>query len=195
MYPETPPPGEEVPVTLQTTKAQEVYNYIQPTYRDPRLLIPGHLHGREFHPDDVEEARGADFMRAEMATLYRRLEELQPSTLFIFGETSPVSSPEARRAKMERTGRGVGGNGGVETGMVREVVLDGGHLLPLEIPRACALECARFVDGEARRWGVEEGERRRVWEGLTRREQVEINDLWREKMGGPPGKRKSGTKL
>lgn len=200
MYPEIPKPGEDVPVTLQTTIAQEVYNYIQPTYHDPRLLVSKHLEGREFHPEDVAKAEGANFMRAEMAVLYRKLEEIQPSTLFIFGKTSPVSGEDARKAKMERTGRGVGGNGGVETGMVREVVLDCGHLVPLEVPRATAVSCAEFVDAEVGRWRNEEAERRKVWEGLDRKEQVGLNNLWKEKIGGPPKrgggeKEKSKTKL
>lgn len=198
MYPEVPREGEGVPVTLQTTKAQEVHNYIQPTYRVPRLLIPKHLEGREFHPGDVADAKGSQFMRAEMATPYRRLEELQPSTLFIFGRMSDVSSEEARRAKMERTGKGVGGNGGIETGMVKEVILDCRRLVPLEEPLKTANAYAKFLDAEVKRWVVEEGGRRRIWEGLSRREQVEINDLWRKKVGKPPkrgSKDKSETKL
>lgn len=200
-YPEiTWKEGEEVPVTLQTTVAQEVYNYIQPTYHDPRLLIPKHLEGREFHPEDVQAADGAMFMRSEMAILYRRLEELQPSTLFVFGKTSPVSDAEARKVKLERTGRGVGGNGGLETGMVKGVVLDCGHLVPLEVPEETAKTCAEFVDDEVGRWRREEGERRRVWEGLSRREQVDINELWKNKIGRPvkrdgEKKKTSETKL
>lgn len=185
LYPDIPKEREDVPVTLQTTKAQEVYNYVQPTYHDPRLLIPEYLKGREFHPEDVAKANGADFMRAEQAVLWRRLEEIQPSTLFIFGRNSEVSGDEARAAKMERTGKGVGGNGGVQTGMVREVVLDCGHLVPLERPRETAIACSEFVDGEVGRWLEEEEERRRVWEGLERKERVDINDLWKDKIGGP----------
>jgi pimeloyl-ACP methyl ester carboxylesterase len=199
LYPDVPKEAEDVPVTLQTTKAQEVYNYVQPTYRDPRLLIPGHLQGRDFHPEDVAAAgKDANFMRGEMAVLWRRLEELQPSALFIFGGKSEVSGEVARAEKLARTGRGVGGNGGVETGMVKEVVLECGHLVPLERPMETAVACAEFVDAEVGRWVEEEGERRRVWESLGKSERVDLNDLWKEKIGGPPkkgAKGKSETKL
>ncbi|CZT20709.1 related to host-specific AK-toxin Akt2 [Ramularia collo-cygni] len=197
MYPEVPSKGD-VPVTLQSTVAQEVYNYIEPTYHDPRLLVPKHLEGREFHPDDVAKASGANFMRAEMAILWRRLEELQPSVMYIFGNTSTVSGEEARKAKIERTGRGVGGNGGVDTDMVKEVVLSCGHLVPLEMPKDTAVSCAEFVDAEVARWVDEETERRVIWNGLSREGQVGLNDLWKEKIGGPakkPAKEKSETKL
>lgn len=197
-YPDIPQEGEDVPVTLQTTVAQEVYNYVQPTYDDPRLMIPEYLKGKDFHPEDVAKANGAKFMHAEMAVLFRRLEELQPSTLFVFGEKSEISGNEARRLKMERTGRGVGGNGGIETGMVKEAVLGCGHLIPMEAPKQAATICADFVDAEIRRWAEGEDRRRKVWESLSIRERLGINDLWKEKIGGPPqrcGKEKSKTKL
>jgi hypothetical protein len=83
-------------------------------------------------------------------------------------------------------------------GKVKEVVIDCGHLVPLEKPDESGIACADFVDAELRRWDAEEKERWRIREKFTREERVGINELWKKNIGGPLGRRKkegSGTKL
>ncbi|KAF5865066.1 hypothetical protein ETB97_005307 [Aspergillus alliaceus] len=65
----------------------------------------------EMHPGDLEE--GYPFYRPEPAQTFRRLGEMKPSVLYVFGENSELSSPTARQAKMNATGTGVGRNSGV----------------------------------------------------------------------------------
>jgi pimeloyl-ACP methyl ester carboxylesterase len=201
-YPEIPPESKEsgdIPVTLQTTKAQEVYNYIQPMYYDERLMVPEHERHRDFSSDDLAFSADAAFNRSEKIALHRRLPEIRPSTLFVFGATSEVSGPEARKDKLDITGTGPGGSGGAKKGMVKEVVIQSGHLVPLEKPDDSGVACAEFVDGELGRWEREEKERWRIREKFTREERVGINELWKKNIGGPPGRRKKeepgGTKL
>jgi pimeloyl-ACP methyl ester carboxylesterase len=200
-YPDIPAESKETgdtPVTLQTTKAQEVYNYIQPMYYDERLMIPEDERHRDFSQDDLQLAPEAAFNRSEKIVLHRRLPEIRPSTLFVFGATSEVSGAESRKDKLEITGTGPGGSGGAEVGKVKEVVIDCGHLVPLEKPDESGIACADFVDAELRRWDAEEKERWRIREKFTREERVGINELWKKNIGGPLGRRKkegSGTKL
>ncbi|KAF7189419.1 Abhydrolase domain-containing protein mpaH [Pseudocercospora fuligena] len=187
---------DQVPVTLQTTKGQEQYNYIRPIYHDPRTLVKEEDRFLGFAPGDVKEEEG--FGREEKIWFYRRLPELQPSTLFVFGEKSEVSPREAREEKLRITGTGPGGNGGAARGRVQSAVIECGHLVPLEKPKEDAEICAAFVGQELKRWEVDEAERKQVWQNLTRRERVDLNDLWREHVGPPPArppKQSEKTKL
>ncbi|SMR49041.1 unnamed protein product [Zymoseptoria tritici ST99CH_1E4] len=191
-YPNRPADSKngDVPVTLQTTKAQEVYNYIQPVYHDERLMVPESERHRDFSAEDLALAPDAAFNRSEKIVLHRRLPEIRPSTLFVFGATSEVSSAELRKEKLDITGTGPGGSGGAKAGRVKEVVIQCGHLVPLEKPDESGEACARFVSDELDRWKREEKERWEVEERLTREQRVGINELWKKNIGGPPGKRR-----
>ena len=172
-----------VPVTLTTTVAQEVYYYVRASYRDKRLLQKDSEKDllRDVHPDD--RAGSALFARPELQRFIRTLPELEPSVLYIFGGQSGASTPASRAKHVQATGTGVGGSGGAKAGKVKDVVLDCGHLVGMERPAECAEATAGFVDVEVGRWEARE----RAWDealkGLGRRERVGINDLWREKIG------------
>lgn len=170
---------DEVPVTLTTTVAQEVYLYIGAYYRDKRLLQDEDFL-RDIRPEDRD---GSTLFKPEMYQLYDRLPELKPSTLYVFGSRSEASPPAYRADKMARTGMGIGGSGGAVEGKVQEVVLDCGHLVGMEKPTECADACAEFMVKEMDRW--EEKERR--WDedlrGLDRKERVGINEAWRRNLG------------
>lgn len=180
-YPETPVDG--VPVTLQTTKAQEQYNYVKPTYDDDRLLMEKGQVWNEFYADDREDIGDEEFSRSENKILWHRLSELKPSVLFVPGENSGVSSPELRRRRLEVTGTGPGGSGGLARGRVKEAAVDAGHLVPYERPKEAAQASAEFLDHELERWTAEEEDRRQRWAKLSRRERVDINDKWRDGLG------------
>ena len=178
-YPEVPETtnGDGSPVTLSTTKAQEVYFYVRAAYPEERLLrLDGDLQ-QDIYPDDRV---GLPFCRPESQELHRRLPEFKPSIQYIFGSSSEASPPELRSDKMERTGTALNGNGGAAKGRVQETLLDCGHLVPFEMTMECAEASAAFIDRELSRWGDEEEERRKRWEALSRRERVDINDRWRE---------------
>jgi pimeloyl-ACP methyl ester carboxylesterase len=177
-YPELPKDGdpEKPPVTLSTTTAQEVYLYLRAYYPDDRLLQDDNLM-QDIHPDDREPF---PFGRPETQELHRRLPEVKPSVLYIFGRQSEASPPEYRQDKMERTGTGVGGSGGLANGKVKEVVLDCGHLVGMEDPTGCAKACASFMADDLEKWALREQEWDNRLNGLSRRERVGINELWRK---------------
>ncbi len=189
-YPELPPGANknDPPVTLSTTVMQEVYLYLRPYYRDPRLLQDD-----EALPEDLDPP----FDMPEGRQLYHKLPELKPSVLFVFGSKSEASPLDLRQDKMKRTGSGYGGSGGAENGRVKEVVLDCGHLVGMEKPVESAEATAGFMAEELGRWEAREKEREEALARLGRKERVGINALWREKLGveEPKTKERKGTNL
>jgi hypothetical protein len=129
-------------VTLTTSKHQEAWNYVRPNFGHQddgpdRLLSPDldpKGHG-QFH-----------FTRAEMSSMYTSLPYLRPSVLYIRGSTSNLTSAELETERLRLTGTGVGGSGGVRTGKVKKVVIDGfGHLVPCEKVGVCAEHIANWL--------------------------------------------------
>ncbi|KAL2017186.1 hypothetical protein VTK56DRAFT_2506 [Thermocarpiscus australiensis] len=185
-------PSDKKRVTLTTTKHQELFTFLRPTYRArTRDDIPDF---GDNTPDGSTYNNYNDnkdnFYRPEPLYAFRRLPELRPSVLYVFGSASSLSTPALRRAKMERTGTGVGGSGGAAAGRVREVVLaDCGHLVAMERVGPCAEAIAGFLPLEVGRW-------RRGWEafvegrrGRSRREVAMIDERWREEISRPRGRR------
>ena len=174
----------DVPVTLTTTKSQEVFTFLRPAYADERMLQgQDHIY-QDMDPEDIEP--GYHFYRPEPPVAFRNLPDLKPSVMYIFGEASELSSPKAREAKLQRTGTSRSGSGGARNGRVRETVLDCGHLVPMERTIQCAEAAASFIDEEVSRWEAEERELDQRWEKLSRQQRTEINDQWREHIGPPP---------
>ncbi|OQV09837.1 Clr5 domain-containing protein [Cladophialophora immunda] len=152
LYPERNE-SEEPGVTLTTPKSQEVFSYLRPKYNGTPGIAPERdraVYG-DMHPEDVEE--GYPFYRPEPAEIFRRLPELKPPVLYIFGDQSELATPELRRKKMASTGVGVGGSGGQSEGRVKEVVLaDCGHLVPFLKVKECADAAASFAVAEVTHW-------------------------------------------
>ncbi|KAH6847220.1 Alpha/beta hydrolase fold-1 [Chaetomium sp. MPI-CAGE-AT-0009] len=101
--------GSDVPVTLATTKHQELFTFLRPTYRAGRDLRDLDTSALGLGPAKHQQQPKYAFYRPEPLQAFARLPELRPSVLYVFGGTSEMSRPEERRAKMERTGSGVGG--------------------------------------------------------------------------------------
>lgn len=93
--------GKDDRVTLTTSKHQELFNFLRPTYRE----VPGEEY-LDKDPVADEEYPGYPFYRPETLQVFNRLPELRPSVLYIFGEKSELSPLEQREAKMARTGTG-----------------------------------------------------------------------------------------
>jgi len=172
-------PDDPPPVTLTTTVAQEVYLYIGAYYPDDRLLQDENFL-QEIHPEDQD---GEVMARPAGQQMHRRLPELKPSVLYVFGAKSDASPLEYREDKLARTGTGVGGSGGKEAGKVRGVVLECGHLAVMEMPGECARASAGFIADEVGKWEVRERKHDEVWKRLSRRERVGVNDLWKLHVG------------
>ncbi|KAL4782810.1 Alpha/beta hydrolase family-domain-containing protein [Aspergillus varians] len=168
-------PGSES-VTLTTTKAQELYYYVRPSYTDKRSGLPRGYPKDEMHPDDIDDS--IPFYRPEPTQLFRRLPDIKPPVLYLLGGKSGLSSPAARREKLEVTGTGVGGSGGAAKGLVKEVVLPCGHMVPMELVRESADACADFIHSRVSEW--ESGVRRfrEAWGRIPHEESVMIDEQW-----------------
>ena len=175
--------GKTPAVTLTTPKSQEVFSYLRPKYFGTSGMAPERdwTEYGDMHPEDIEE--GYPFYRPEPAQIFRRLPELKPPVLYIFGKHSELATPELRRKKVETTGVGVGGNGGQAEGQVKEVVLNCGHLVPMEKVEECADVAASFAATEVSRWERSTREWQQRWQRKSRRDRVGIDDEWREMIG------------
>jgi pimeloyl-ACP methyl ester carboxylesterase len=161
-------------VTLTTTKHQELFTFLRPTYRSEPYTLPDY---------DRPQYPGYPFYRPEPRYAYSRLPELRPSVLYVFGAESDLSTPAERRAKMERTGTGLGGSGGAERGRVKEVVLDCGHLVAMERVPQCAEAIAGFLEGEVDSWKREQKVFDEARQGVGSRTEVNtVDERWKREL-------------
>ena len=185
----------EKPVTLTTTKHQEVFTFLRPNFP-----TPGHpVLSRTTHPD-LEPSVPAEwlypFYRPESASAFRRLPNLRPSVLYIFGGSSEVSLPQWCKDKLEATGVGVGGSGGAKEGRTKGVTLDDvGHLIPMVVPKLCAEKAMEWLAPEMSRWREEEERWTREWKATGRRERQIVSEEYKKKIGGGQRSKTTTEKL
>lgn len=191
-----PPPvvrGGETPVTLSTTKHQEVFTFLRPNYEGSGH--EGRRVDRKKHPDVHP---GLDtiypFYRPEVPRAYFRLPEVRPSVLYVFGELSYMSSPTAIESKLNQTGSGVGGSGGIQEGKVKGVTLKNvGHLVAMEAVQECADAAAKWISSEIQNWKAEEEEHKK-WMARTLVEKQTVDEEWKKWVGGDPRKARPAAK-
>lgn len=186
LYP-TNTTGEQQPVTLATTKHQEVWTFLRPNYDGYEVGVHPR-HNRSTHPDiDPSSPAIYPFYRPESRATFKRLPALRPPVLFIMGELSTVSNGTAQRDKVKVTGTGVGGSGGSTEGKVKDIVLPGiGHLIPMEATGTTAVETALWLNQVLQRWRVEE-EALRKSRGDA--ENLKVDESWLEHIGGSKERR------
>lgn len=182
--------NDDGPVTLTTTKHQEVFTFLRPNFdgldSNGKLIV-----NRRTHPDLDSSADTYPFYRPEPPAVFNDLPRLRPSALYIFGGQSDLSTPTLRKQKMERTGTGVGGSGGAGANRVKEVVFeDVGHLVPMEAVARCAAAAGEWLASDLKRWRGEEAEFKREWEAKERRAKYTVSEEWKKNIGGDP-RRKS----
>ena len=176
---------DDGPVTLTTTKHQEVFTFLRPNFdgvdANGRRIV-----NRRTHPDlDWRAGDTHPFYRPETAAVFNDLPRLRPSTLYIFGGQSDLSTPDLRKQKMERTGTGVGGSGGAEADRVKQVVFeDVGHLVPMEAATRCATTAGEWLTSELKSWEDEEAEFKQEWDAKERRAKFTISEEWKKNIGG-----------
>ncbi|KAE8410953.1 Alpha/beta hydrolase family-domain-containing protein [Aspergillus pseudocaelatus] len=189
LHPISPETGPHA-VTLATTKAQELFFYVRPSYIDERSGLPRGNPDKEMHPDDLDNLEESPFYRPEPAYMFRHLPELRPAVLYIFGEKSHLSSPAARQEKLQTTGTGVGGSGGAACGFVQEIVLPCGHMVPMELVRESAVACAGFVDERLSAWESQTAQFNAAWAQVSHSQRVSVDKQWEEKIAVFPKKPK-----
>ncbi|KAL2063009.1 hypothetical protein VTL71DRAFT_6081 [Oculimacula yallundae] len=184
-------PDEKRAVTLSTTKHQECFTFLRPSWEGMSEDGTKILH-RDLVPDmDEKGPVNFPFYRPEPPRTVARLGELRPSVLYIFGSESAMSQPGARKLKMEVTGAGLGGSGGAKEGRVEELLLEGvGHLVAMEASEKCADSSAAWIGKEMKRF-EEEHEKYVEWTKQSMKAKTTLSEEWQKRIGGPLKKPKS----
>ncbi|KAL3420765.1 toxin biosynthesis [Phlyctema vagabunda] len=178
-------PNEQGAVTLSTTKHQECFTFLRPSWEG--MSADGEsITNRDLVPDlNLKGLTKFPFYRPEPPATVHRLPELRPSTLYIFGAESPMSQPDTRKIKMETTGVGLGGSGGAEIGRVKEVLLRGvGHLVAMEASEHCAEAAAAWFGQELKRYD-EEQQKYVQWAKQSLADKSTMSEEWKKRVGGP----------
>ena len=168
-------------VTLATTKHQELFMYVRPTYRGEQGVLPqdDKKNYADFDPSVPEEYAEYPFYRAEPVHVLKRLPELRPSVQYMFGEKSDFSPPEGRAEKLALTGTGVGGSGGTALGKVEQILISkSSHFVVMEKPRECAHHITNFLGRELNRWRGEAEQFKRRWTQRAHIDKVTIDEKW-----------------
>jgi len=171
------PSKEEIPITLATTKHQEVLTFLRaniPTGEHPN---PGEHPNLETHPDiDLDVPPTSPFYAPVSIATFLRLPHLRPSVFYIFGSQSDLSAPVLKADKLANTGTGVGGSGGVKAGRVSEVTFEGiGHLIPMEVVDRTADACAGWLEPELSRQTRLDDKQKEGWAAIPREEKYKLS--------------------
>lgn len=183
-------------VTLSTTKHQEVFTFLRPSWTGfdaKKMEIFDNTAVPDLNPELHERFPVHPFYRPESPMTWHRLPNVRPSVLYIFGGKSNLSPPQLIQEKMERTGTGVGGNGGAKEGRVKGVTSkEHGHLIAQEAPSLCAREASVWIKAEMERWWAEERDFEQ-WRKQSQEEKTTISEERKAYTGKPskPGKPKS----
>ncbi|KAI5290198.1 hypothetical protein KEM52_000540, partial [Ascosphaera acerosa] len=161
------------PVTLTTTKHQEVFTFSRPAYSPAQV-------SRLTHPDFVPGVTGGHpFYRAEPNRVFAQLPFLRPSVLYLFAGDSDLSAPEERADKLRLTGTGPGGSGGAAEGRVAHYLFEGvGHMVPMERAAEVAQRAAGWLDGELARFSREEATLASMWAERSPLQKTTMGEDW-----------------
>uniref|UniRef100_A0A093VIB3 Peroxisomal membrane protein LPX1 n=1 Tax=Talaromyces marneffei PM1 TaxID=1077442 RepID=A0A093VIB3_TALMA len=174
-------------VTLTTSRHQEVVQYMRPNFHNKKPLDADNdpeslqFHDTVFYPDTMGPSNSIyPFYRCEPVLLFKLLKHIRPSVLYLYGESSPISTPDNRARKLERTGKGIGGSGGYKNGRVKEVTFPGaGHALPFEAVDGVSDATSAWLQQEIMRWKEEEERIEKGWVDLQRETRTSTSDEWR----------------
>ncbi|KEZ39459.1 Uncharacterized protein SAPIO_CDS9319 [Scedosporium apiospermum] len=172
--------GASKEVTLTTTKHQEVFTFLRPTWkafdeRGERLV------DKTLAPDlDLENNFPVyPFCRPEPSLTLSRMRNIRPSVFYVLGEKSNLSHPPSIASRLRQTGAGTGGSGGIQFGRVKQVMLPGlGHLVAMEAPGECARLGAEWIEKEVTRWREGEAREFEEWRGKRKEEKTMLTEEW-----------------
>lgn len=171
------PSHEDNEVTLRTSKHQEVLTFMRGNLPGPLNPNPSTDPNPLTHGDvDLSFPGISPFYRPEALAVFKRLPFLKPSVLYIFGSKSNLSEPHLRAEKMAITGSGVGGSGGAAKDRVREVVLDAGHLIPMEKVAETASQCSQWLSHELARWQTDEKTIAQIRQAISKDKRAQMTD-------------------
>ncbi|PVI08472.1 hypothetical protein DM02DRAFT_665806 [Periconia macrospinosa] len=204
----TPAPSQPKQVTLTTTKHHEVMTFLRPNFAfrpgvdsEPSsstysVANPTAIN-RRTHPDLFQtQVPQSPFYRGESMMVFRLLPHLRPSVLYIFAsESSLTTDPTAIPEKMARTGTGDGGSGGEKEGrVVKVMVQDAGHLIPMEKVEETASHAAKWIGNEMGRWREDEQKSEAEWGTKKGRERRVLTERFVEELRNMKKLNASGKK-
>lgn len=179
------PSAPQGSVTLATTTHQEALNYARPALPPRNQPLSSFKPNRIQHPELFGQVEGFEnhdpksgWYKPETTMTFANLPFVRPSVFYMYGGKSHfiMSQAEARKAKLERTGTGVGGSGGAKEGRVIEKVYkEGGHYIPLERPDVLVPDISKWLSKELDRWRDEESN---VWADVDHRKRSQVDEDW-----------------
>ncbi|RLL96295.1 hypothetical protein CFD26_101286 [Aspergillus turcosus] len=141
--PENDPNIAKTAVTLTTSKHQEAWAYTIPNLEPESAGLDDLL----LHDWDPILERPFAFSRPDAFAAFRSLPLVRPSVFWVYGGRSPFSPPPAQESKLQATGTGIGGSGGVAKEMVDKTVSPKGtHLVVFEEVGWCAEVAASWIE-------------------------------------------------
>lgn len=170
------PSRDDVPVTLTTTKHQEVLTFVRANLPTAEYPDPGRHPNPITNPEvDTDSLPAAPFYSPVPIATFHRLPYLRPSVFYIFGSESVLSHPLLKADKLAHTGTCVGGSGGVKAKRVAGVTFQGvGHLIPMEVVDKTADAAVGWLVPELARWREVHDAERKEWEQVPVREKAKI---------------------
>ncbi len=187
-------PNEHGSVTLTTTKHQEVFTFMRPTFPDATNAPLDQITETSHADVDPVVPKGHDFYSPVPFSTLQQLHHLRPPVFYVFGDKSEMNNEKVRKEKMDITGTGVGGSGGAAKGKVKQVTLkNAGHLVAMEAPIDTAKNAAGFIGETIKEWR-EEARKYDEWQKRgTKMEKQTTSDEWKRRMGGDPRGNKNGN--
>ncbi|KAL8806335.1 MAG: hypothetical protein Q9223_004023 [Gallowayella weberi] len=182
------------PVTLTTTKHQEVWTFARSNFTPQTSANDGHISNEErlLNPNaDPGFDLPLLFNRSECLVTHRNLPHVRPFVYYVYGGKSPFSPPQARMKKESCTGTGIGGNGGAKAGNVKTYVVENGdHFLPFTNPNGLAETMAAFVAEGLRRFQKDETMLENLDRQKSERDRLVVSKTWREGVKKPGNARR-----
>ncbi|MCJ1433529.1 hypothetical protein MMC27_002892 [Xylographa pallens] len=170
-------------ILLKTSKHQEAWCYTRPNFEP--IGPPGdeeYAQRNRLVSPDLDPNKQGRFIshRAEPVITFGNLPFLRPRVLYLFGGQSPLSDPQMQAQKVDATGVGVGGSGGVAEGKVEKVVFeDAGHLPPFERAGQCAEVTAAWLGRQIQHFKREDAFYASYDSGKSARDMVVTTERWR----------------
>lgn len=179
-------PQTDRPVKLASSKYHEVMQYLRPNPLDYKPVgqyevddtsSPHHDH--LLYPDIIGPSHATSpFYRYEPIMAWQMLKHIRPAVLYLHGDSSPIASPEVLAKMLNRTGTGVGGNGGVRESRVQQRILKGSHQLPLEKVAETAAVVGPWIGQSAQSWKDDEARLDEGWAQQSMSERLKAMDNW-----------------
>lgn len=166
IYPDAP-----TGVTLTTPKYQEVFTFLRQNFPSPEYPRPEYWPNKNTHADYNPTANQiAPFYCPAPITTFHRLPHIRPSVLYLLGKKSDPAAREFAKDKLALTGTGVGGSGGAAIDKVEAIMLDAGHLLPLEQVNGTAEVAASWIVRQLADFKIATDQDKSKWESIPGRE-------------------------